>query len=265
MRLPTRCALAAVVPLVLLLPGCTQSVAPPSGHATSPTTPTTIGPPVPPRSGNGTTPATPPTTWLLRGCTQFHTTYAAQADSFASRLPPGFTPVATAGVVSLSVVATRCGAPPDTHVIVAIPVRPPAPWDNGTPSQFALEAYVGDAAFLAWLHAGGASTVAACTCSLDAGGGTATFSSTSANGTYTFAAALGPDSGVFAGGVSALYLGDATHVVRLTAAASDSQTLGTGEGVLRHDGAGGAPPAMPTELTHVVSGLDETLRVERLR
>lgn len=254
-------ALLAISLPIALVAGCAGEPGPSPADAWPATT-------VPPEPGvlllpDGTT------VLAFTDCRQFHTYFPARAEDFHAQVPPGFSLVDDeAGVIMLRVEATGCEAGPGM-LWITLPVVPPADLADANASHaLAIEAYIDSGTTLAWLHAAGAHMTEACVCSVADAPSPLLADSFLADGEaddYTLQTALAPASGPFDGFRSWTYVtADGKAVARILADNEASVSRGLGTAVLAYTGPGGAPPAAPAEVAHVVDGLAFTWTAELL-
>ena len=267
--------IVAVLVLAVVLPGlsgCTADGDDPPATATEPDAVVDVGPevldPGLSASGNGAA------ALAFAGCRQFHTAFSAQAEDLQPRMPRGFT-VATdeAGLAQLAVIATSCSRGPYAAPVAMLWVQvaatpPPELADAGASSSVAIEAYLGDAALVAWALDTGLALAEACTCADEAsttpGVHVDAFTSDGAEDDYRLQTLLAPDSGSFDGGEAHLYVAvDGEAVARLRAVAAESNNRGLGSVALTYQGPGGAPPVF-AGIAHVIDGLAFTWVVDQL-
>ena len=207
-------------------------------------------------------------------CRQFHTYFPARAEDFQSQAPEGFTLAADeAGTLTLRVEATACsagpGGSPAGMLWITVPVVPPAALaDVDASHSLAIEAYVDSDATLAWLRASGAALAEACVCAVAEAPSPLLADSFTADGDaddYTLQTALAQDTGPFDAFAGWTYFAsDGKAVARLFSDNQESVNRGFGDAVLAYTGPGGAPPAIPGEIAHVVDGLSFTWTAEPL-
>lgn len=205
------------------------------------------------------------TALAFSGCRQFHTYFPARAEDFQSQVPEGFTIVADdTDLFTLRVEATACSAGPSgapaRMLWITVPVVPPADLADANASHsLAIEAYVDSRASLDWLEAAGSPLAEACACSAAEAPSPLMADSFTADGEdddYTLQTALAGDAGPFGAFRGWTYIAsDGKAVVRILADNQESTSRGLGTAVLTYTGPGGAPPAAPGTIAHVVDGL----------
>jgi len=206
---------------------------------------------------------------VFTDCLQFHTSYAGRAEDFQSQVPEGYTLVQDdQGLVDLYVTPSACtlNGTVSEQMWISVPVIPPGGLaDPEAFHRLALEAYADDALaneFGRW----GIDMVVPCTCLAERGIPQALgFQVQSEAGDYDMQTALTPSSGPFDVPPTWMYIPEDGEVnMRLYFGSGASQNLGIGGVFLVYQGQGGAPPAFPGYLAHVVDGLAFNLTIEEV-
>lgn len=226
--------------------------------------------------GQDLQPSTTPSASVLEfaACRQYHTYFSARAEDFQDQVPTGFALAADeAGLIGLRVEATACGAGPgdeDMDMLwITVPVIPPqALADANASHALAIEAYVDSAAALAWLHDADAHVAEPCACVASEAPAPLLADAFTVDGEsddYSLQTALTSSRGPFAAFRGWTYVAvDGEAVVRILADNQESTNRGFGSVVLAYMGPGGAPPATPGQIAHVVEGLAFTWTAEPL-